>query len=79
VNTDEGGLFLFFGAQVDGLSEFGKAEKDERIKELFCIYAVAEWIEVSASIKEFFTHLPSTSGADAGSGPGAHPLHLPGC
>ena len=32
-------------------------EKDERIKELSCVYAVAEWIEASRSIKEFFEGL----------------------
>lgn len=51
-------VYLFFGAMVDGLSQFGETEKDERIKELFCIYATAEWIEVSRSIPEFFGRLP---------------------
>ena len=37
-------------------------EKDERIKELSCVYAVAEWIEASASIKEFFEALPKYLG-----------------
>ncbi len=59
LKTEEGGLCLFFGAMVDGLSRFASAEKDERIKELFCIYEVAEWIEESPSIREFFTHLPA--------------------
>jgi len=58
VNTGLGGLFLSFGTQVDGLSRVGQTEKDERVKELFCIYSVAEWIEVSPSIREFFKHLP---------------------
>jgi signal transduction histidine kinase len=51
-------VFLFFGAMVDGLSQFDETEKDERIKELFCIYSTAEWIEVSRSIQEFFGRLP---------------------
>ncbi len=59
VGTEQGEVFLFFGTQVDGLSQFGDAEKDERVKELFCIYTVAEWIEVSLSIREFFTRLPN--------------------
>jgi signal transduction histidine kinase len=51
-------VYLFFGAMVDGLSQVGETEKDERIKELFCIYTTAEWIEVSRSIQEFFGRLP---------------------
>jgi signal transduction histidine kinase len=51
-------VYLFFGAMVDGLSQVGETEKDERIKELFCIYTTAEWIEVSRSIQEFFSRLP---------------------
>jgi len=59
-HVETGGIpvFLFFGAMVDGLSQVGETEKDERIKELFCIYTTAEWIEVSRSIPEFFTRLP---------------------
>jgi signal transduction histidine kinase len=58
VSAGEGGLFLLFGTLVDGLSRVPETEKDERVKELFCIYSVAEWIEVSASIRDFFMHLP---------------------
>jgi len=58
VDTLEGGVFLFFGNTMDGLSRFGKSEKDQRIKELSCVYAVAEWIEISDSIPEFLTKLP---------------------
>lgn len=51
-------VYLFFGAMVDGLSQFDETDKNERVKELFCIYTTAEWIEVSRSIQEFFEHLP---------------------
>lgn len=53
-----GGCFLFYGNQLDGLSRFQEEDKDERIKELSCVYSVAQWIEVSPSIREFFTKLP---------------------
>ncbi len=57
----DGGLFLFFGyfgPLGNGLAARAEWEKDERIKELSCVYAVAEWIEASRSIKEFFEELP---------------------
>ncbi len=58
VESVMGGIYLFFGAQVDSLGRINDWEKEERVKELSCLYAVAEWIEVSASISEFFTRLP---------------------
>lgn len=58
VASSGGQVFLFFGASVDGLGTFGDREKTERVKELFCIYSTAEWIEASTSIKEFFARLP---------------------
>jgi len=57
----EGGLFLifgYFGHGGNGLSATAEWEKDERIKELSCVYAVAEWIEASRTVKEFFDELP---------------------
>ena len=57
----DGGLFLlfgYFGHAGNGLSATAEWEKDERIKELSCVYAVAEWIEASGTIKEFFEELP---------------------
>ena len=59
VEGEDGGLFLFYGAQVEGMSTLSDWEKIERIKELSCVYAVADWIVASASIKEFFTELPT--------------------
>jgi len=56
-DTESGGVFLFFGNKFEGLSKQSDWEKDERIKELACLYEVAEWIEVSSSIHEFFTDL----------------------
>lgn len=53
-----GGLYLIFGKQADSLRKINDWEKKERAKELSCLYAVAEWIEVSTTIKDFFTKLP---------------------
>ena len=58
IESVQGGIYLFFGAQVDTLHSIRDWEKEERVKELSCLYSVAEWIEVSASIKDFFTKLP---------------------
>ncbi len=58
IDSVQGGIYLFFGAQVDALRSIRDWEKEERVKELSCLYSVAEWIEVSASIREFFTKLP---------------------
>nr|MEE4268744.1 ATP-binding protein [Candidatus Krumholzibacteria bacterium] len=51
-------LYLFFGAQIDTLNKISDWERDERVKELSCLYGVAEWIESSPSLEEFFTRLP---------------------
>lgn len=56
--TDEGGIFLFIGNKLGALKPLKEWEKVERVKELTCLYDVAEWIEVSSSIAEFFTELP---------------------
>ncbi|MCK5035767.1 MAG: hypothetical protein KAS73_07745, partial [Candidatus Sabulitectum sp.] len=53
-----GGFYLIFGKQADSLRKMNDWEKEERAKELSCLYAVAEWIEVSTTIKDFFTKLP---------------------
>ncbi|MCD4707856.1 MAG: GHKL domain-containing protein [Candidatus Sabulitectum sp.] len=53
-----GGFYLIFGKQVDSLRKMDDWEKAERVKELSCLYAVAEWIEASTTIKDFFTKLP---------------------
>ena len=58
LDTDGGDLFLFFGAQLDTLAKLSDWEKEERIKELSCLYSVADWIEVSATIPDFFRKLP---------------------
>jgi len=58
IESVQGGIYLFFGAQVDALRKIRNWEKEERVKELSCLYSVAEWIEVSASISQFFTKLP---------------------
>jgi len=59
--TPSGRLFMFWGsrfAALDSLTYTDDEKRLERAKELACIYAVAEWIEVSSSIETFFTHLP---------------------
>jgi signal transduction histidine kinase len=56
--TEFGPLYLFHGNRISNRSKYAEWEKDERIKELACLYTVADWIEVSVSIKEFFTSLP---------------------
>ncbi len=57
-NSKKGDVFLFFGDKVEGLSARSESDKDERVKELACLYRVIDWTEVSASVSEFFTHLP---------------------
>jgi len=54
----ENDIFFFFGDQAAKLSKSVEWEKEARINELACLYSVAEWIEVSATIKDFFIHLP---------------------
>jgi signal transduction histidine kinase len=56
--SKQGEVFLFFGDRVEGLSARSESDKDERVKELACLYRVIDWTEVSASVSEFFTHLP---------------------
>ena len=56
--TEEGDVYLFFGNKLEALKRLNEWEKKERIKELTCLYDVAEWIEVSGSIGEFFADLP---------------------
>ncbi|MBN1824968.1 MAG: PAS domain-containing protein [Candidatus Eisenbacteria bacterium] len=59
--TEDGVLYLFWGnrlAELDGLEGMTDWDKVERIKELSCLYAVAEWIEVSGSVAEFFEKFP---------------------
>ena len=58
LNIEEGEIYLFFGNRLLGLKKKEEWEKDERIKELACIYHVSELIEVSSSLDEFFTRLP---------------------
>ncbi len=56
--TDSGGIFVFFGNKLNALRSHKEWERTERVKELTCLYDVAEWIEVSESISEFFSELP---------------------
>ncbi len=59
--TGSGRLFMFWGSRFTALENLTYKDNWKRIqqaKELACIYAVAEWVEVSKSIEDFFTHLP---------------------
>ena len=56
----EGEAYIFFSNKLTDLSTRNEWEKEERIKELSCLYGVAELIEVSQSINEFFAKLPNT-------------------
>jgi signal transduction histidine kinase len=58
INGEEEGTFLFFGNRAGGFGHQAEWEKEERIKELSCLYEVSEWIEASSTIKKFFTELP---------------------
>jgi len=60
--AESGDVYPLFGNRLEGLIKGDGWEKDERIKELACLYSVAELIEVSASIPDFFTRLPKTLG-----------------
>jgi len=58
IQTEGRDIYLFCGMHVDGLGTDSEEDKTERIRELFCIYSVAEWIEVSKTIHDFFVALP---------------------
>ncbi len=58
VEEDGNKHYLFFGAQIDTLNQINDWEREERVKELSCLYGVAEWIETSPNIHEFFSKLP---------------------
>ena len=59
---ESGDIYLLFGNSFKGLTKGDAWEKDERIKELVSLYSVAELIEVSSSISDFFMRLPKTLG-----------------
>ena len=56
--TEHGEIFFFFGQTLEGLARRSVSGKEDRVKELACLYRVIEWIEVSPSIDSFFTELP---------------------
>jgi signal transduction histidine kinase len=51
-------LHVFYGNQRDGLATIESWQREERVKELSCLYATAEWIDASRSVGEFFERLP---------------------
>jgi signal transduction histidine kinase len=52
-----GRLFMFWGNRFTTLENLTDIDTRERAKELACIYAVARWIERSASIEDYVTQL----------------------
>ncbi len=58
-SSNNDGICIFFGARIDGVAQIDADGREERIKELFCLYSVAEWIEAARSVEEFFHRLPS--------------------
>ena len=58
VESNSQKLMFFF----DAPAVFYDWEKEERIKELHCLYEVAEWIEISKSEEQFFQQLPKYIG-----------------
>ncbi len=59
IRSTSGDFFLFYRSKLAGLNKVDGWEKDERIKELSCLYEVADLIETSASVQEFFSKFPS--------------------
>ncbi len=59
IQDETGLLYLFFGDQFEVPDNLSEWENRERARELACIYAVAEWIEVSPSVSEFFDEFPN--------------------
>jgi signal transduction histidine kinase/PAS domain-containing protein len=57
-SMDSRNICIFFGQRLEVLASDTETDKDERVKELACIYSVMEWIEVSPSINAFFTEFP---------------------
>jgi len=58
IKGKDGEFFVFFGSHGITLSAASEWEKNERIKELSCIYAVSELIETSRTVQNFFADLP---------------------
>ncbi len=54
----ERALCLCYGTQAEALAGFEASEQEGRIRELSCLYAVADWTERSTTIDEFFQKLP---------------------
>lgn len=59
--TKDGPLYIFRSNRSTDIGDFSlkdEWEKIERAKELACLYSVAEWVQESNSIDEFFTDFP---------------------
>ncbi|MBU8914051.1 MAG: hypothetical protein KOO61_08520 [Spirochaetales bacterium] len=57
-DTLRGGVYLFFGLHRDDFSNVSDWKRKQRIRELTCLYSVAEWIERADTVREFFIQLP---------------------
>jgi signal transduction histidine kinase len=49
---------LLYGTQAEALKGFEKSEQEDRIRQLSCLYAIADWTDRSTAIDEFFQKLP---------------------
>jgi signal transduction histidine kinase len=58
VDCDDEQVLLLYNTQADALKGFEASEQEDRIRQLSCLYAVADWTERSTSIDEFFRKLP---------------------
>ena len=58
IKSSSGDFFLFYRSKLAGLDKVDGWEKDERIKELSCLYEVADLIETSVSVQQFFSKFP---------------------
>lgn len=59
--TEDGPLYFFRSNRSTDIADFNMKddwEKALRARELACLYAVSEWVEVSKSVDDFFTDFP---------------------
>ena len=58
VGTGDARVCLLYGTQADALKGFEKSEQEDRIRQLSCLYAIADWTDRSTVVDEFFQKLP---------------------
>jgi len=57
-SISSGDIVIFFMNRLVSLNAGNELEIRGRMKELSCLYSVADWVETSTSVHEFFTQLP---------------------